>query len=183
MLLVPLGAGGALTLEEVAVVALRHAGVAGPLLAVFSVGGVLGGLAYGRRVWRMAPGRRLFALAALCGGCYAVPLAVAALPGLAVAFLVAGAAEDSALITCYLLVDVLVPPDGRAEAGAWVNTAYNLGTAAGSGAAGVLVDDRGPRSALLAAGLLSCGVAALAAAWGAPLRARGERVPVTRPVG
>lgn len=172
-LLVPLGLGAALALEEIAMVALRHAGVAGSLMALLSAGGVLGGLAYGRRRWQVGPGPRLVALGALGCACFAVPVVVSPVAVVAAAFLLAGACGDTALITCYLLVDVLVPPGGRVEAGAWVNTAYNLGGALGSGAAGVLVDGWGPRSALIAATALLGGLVVVAAASGSLSRRGG----------
>ncbi len=167
LLLVPFGAGGALALEEVATVAVRHAAVTGPLLALFSVGGVLGGLAYGRGGWPGSPERRLPVLGALGGGAFAVPLATSALSAVAAAFLLAGACEDTVVITCYLIVEAVIPPGRRTEAGAWVNTAYNLGSALGSGAAGVLVDDCGARSGLVAAAVLLGGVSVAAGVCGA----------------
>ncbi|WP_371494768.1 MFS transporter [Kitasatospora sp. NBC_00374] len=145
-----------------------------------TVGGGLGGLAYGRRGRRASPARRLWALAALAAGCYALPVLVPAVPGAVVALLLAGACTDTVLITSYLLVDALVPAGSRTEAGAWVNTAFNLGSALGSGAAGVLVDRCGPAAAFVAAAALP-GLAAVAGAvWRSPSAAGHggtERVP------
>ncbi|TKA10720.1 MFS transporter [Actinacidiphila oryziradicis] len=173
LLLVVLGTGCALSLDEIAVVAAWGAGVAGPVMALFSVGGVLGGLAYGRRQWRATPGRRLLALAAFSSGCYALPALLYAVPGAGVALLLAGACTDALLITSYLLVDTLVPGGSRTEAGAWVNTAYNLGTALGAGGAGLLIDRPGPVAVFAAAAVPLGAATALGALRRSPLRRGG----------
>jgi len=139
LLVVVLGSSLGLALVVVANVAAWGAGVAGSLEVALSVGGALGGLLYGRRTWRAGPDRRLAGLGAAAACCY-LPLALAAtIPGAAVVLLFAGAAADTLLITSYLLVDVLVPEGSRTEAGAWLNTAYNLGSALGTAGAGLLV--------------------------------------------
>jgi predicted MFS family arabinose efflux permease len=162
MLLVVFGAGCALAVEEIAALGTWGAGVTGSLLALCSVGGVVGGLVYGRRAWRAAPGRRLVILAVAGAACYGLPALVTDVPSAAVALLCAGACEDTLLITAYLLVDALVAQGSRTEAGAWVNTAYNLGVALGSGAAGLIVERCGP-GAVFAAAAAVAGLAALAA--------------------
>ncbi|MFE4872082.1 hypothetical protein [Streptomyces sp. NPDC056682] len=58
----------------------------------------------------------------------------------AVVLLCAGACEATVLITSYLLVDSMVARDAQMEAGARVNTAYNLGVAAGSAVGGMVLD-------------------------------------------
>lgn len=69
------------------------------------------------------------------------------------------------LITAYLLVDQLFPADTRMEAGAWVNTAYNLGSSLGSALAGALLDRHGSGAAFIAAAA-AAGSGVLAAAAG-----------------
>ena len=161
VLLVVFGSSLALALVVVANVAAWGAGVAGALEVTLSVGGVLGGLLYGRRSWRGGPERRMGALGLVAALCY-LPLALAAtVPGAAVVLLLAGAAADTLLITAYLLVDVLVPEGSRMEAGAWISTAYNLGSALGTACAGALVQRSGTGSVYLAA-VLVAGFAALA---------------------
>jgi predicted MFS family arabinose efflux permease len=130
---------------EIAVVAAWGTVTVGMLLALFPVGGVLGGLAYGRRDWRAPLAGRPRMLAAASAACYALP-ALAFLPAVAGGtFLLAGAGADILLIATYQLVDATVPDGRRAEAGAWVNTAYNLGVAMGTAAGGVLAGGVGPR--------------------------------------
>jgi predicted MFS family arabinose efflux permease len=151
LLLMVLGSGSALALAEVGVVAARGAAVAGPLMAVCAVGGAAGGLLYGRTRWRASARTRLLALGALAAACYALPAAAPALAALALGLLLAGACSDTLLITAYLQVDTLVTAGSRTEASAWINTAYNLGSAAGSAAAGILIAHYGPTPAFPAA--------------------------------
>lgn len=130
---------------EIAVVAAWGTVTVGMLLALFPVGGVLGGLAYGRRDWRVPLASRPRMLTAASAACYALP-ALAFLPAVAGGtFLLAGAGADILLIATYQLVDATVPEGRHAEAGAWVNTAYNLGVAMGTAAGGVLAGGVGPR--------------------------------------
>lgn len=130
---------------EIAVVAAWGTVTVGILLALFPAGGVLGGLAYGRRDWRVPLASRPRMLTAASAACYALP-ALAFLPAVAGGtFLLAGAGADILLIATYQLVDATVPEGRHAEAGAWVNTAYNLGVAMGTAAGGVLAGGVGPR--------------------------------------
>lgn len=160
----------ALATAEIGAVATWGAAATGWLLALCSVGGVVGGLVYGRRGWSLALGRRLTLLAAAGAGCYALPALAPLLPVAAPALLAAGAFGDTLLVTSYLLVDERVPEGVRTEAGAWVNTGYNLGSALGSGAAGTLLDAAGHRAVLLAAAAV-----AGAGALGAVTSGRGTR--------
>lgn len=142
---------------EIATVAAWGVLTAGVLTSLFPVGGVLGGLVYGRRQCRSPLNRRPLGLAATSAVCYTVP-ALAYVPAAAgMALLLAGACADILLITTYQMVNVLVSDSARAEAGAWLNTAYNLGAAMGTAAAGILVDQSGPRmSFAVIAGLTGC---------------------------
>jgi predicted MFS family arabinose efflux permease len=74
----------------------------------------------------------------------------------------AGACADVLLIATYQLVDAGVPEARRAEAGAWVTTAYNLGAALGTAAGGALTAGLGPRMsfAVMAALAAACALAA-----------------------
>ncbi|MEV6210266.1 MFS transporter [Kitasatospora sp. NPDC051914] len=176
LLAVVLAVSAAIAVDEIAVVVAWGAGAAGPLLALFSVGGVVGGLVYGRLAWRAAPGRRLLVLAAAATACCTLPALLFAPPGAAVALLGAGACTDALLVTAYLLVEELVPAGSRTEAGAWVNTAYNLGGALGSAAAGLLADRVGPVAAFVLAAVVLGSAAAAAAVRRSPLRGRGRAV-------
>ncbi|MFG1806124.1 MFS transporter [Streptomyces sp. NPDC049040] len=151
LLVVVLGSGCALALAEVGVVAARGAAVAGPLMALCATGGAVGGLVYGRIRWRAAPHRRLLALGTLAAACYALPAVAPVLVAVALGMLLAGSCSDTLLITAYLQVDTLIPAGSRTEASAWINTAYNLGSAMGSAAAGFLISRYGAAPAFPAA--------------------------------
>ena len=149
----------AVAAADVAAVAAWGALATGVVLALFSVGGVLGGLAYGRRDWRVPLGTRPLVLAACSAACYG-GIALAFAPAVAGAgLLVAGACADILLVTTYQLVDVKVSADRRAEAGAWLNTAYNLGAAMGAAGGGVLVSHWGPRLTWLVVATLTAACA------------------------
>jgi predicted MFS family arabinose efflux permease len=169
-----LAVGWAVAVAELGIVAAWGAGTAGPLLALFSVGGVLGGLGYGRRGWRRSARTRLAALGAAVALCQALPALLFAPAGAAVGLLLAGAATDAVMITGYLLVDELVPQDARAEGSAWINTCFNLGVAAGSSGAGLLLGNGVPPRVVLLAGAVP---ALLAALWAALPRARRRTAP------
>ncbi|WP_052443285.1 hypothetical protein [Streptacidiphilus neutrinimicus] len=136
-----------------ACVAAWGAGTAGPLEVLVSVGGVLGGLGYGRRAWRRSPHRRLAWLVVAAAGAQALVALCFSRAGAAAGLLLDGAATDCVLITAYLLVEELVPEGARTEGGAWVNTAFNLGVSGGSALAGLLV--AAPTGAR---GIFACGV-------------------------
>ncbi len=160
----------------IAAVAAWGAPTAGILTGLFSVGGVLGGLAYGRRQWPGSLAGRPVLLAGCSAACYAAT-AVAYLPAVSgAALLLAGACADVLLVTTYQLVNVLVREESRTEAGAWLNTAFNLGAAAGSAGGGLLVDRSGSHLTFAAVAALT-GLCSLAGASGqlARLVRRGHR--------
>ncbi|MFG2425936.1 MFS transporter [Streptomyces sp. NPDC048448] len=163
LLLLVLGSACALAVEEIAAVPRWGAGTTGALLTLCSAGGVVGGLLYGRRIWRAAPSRRLLVLGATGTAALALLAAAPLLPVAAAALFALGACLDMLLITAYLLVDQLFPAGTRMEAGAWVNTAYNLGSSLGSALAGALLDRHGSGAAFTAAAA-AAGFGVLAAA-------------------
>ncbi|MEV8564945.1 hypothetical protein AB0436_05060 [Streptomyces sp. NPDC051322] len=114
--------------------------------------------------WRASLARRLTLIAAAGAACFALPALAPFIPVAAVALLGAGACGDTVLITSYLLVDSMVTGDTQMEAGAWVNTAYNLGVGAGSAVAGVVLDRSGAAAVFaLAAGTAGAGTLAAVA--------------------
>ncbi|MET7855865.1 MFS transporter [Streptomyces sp. NPDC005318] len=156
---------GALELLVVAFTELHHQGAAAAwVLASLSAGSAVGGLAYGAVSWRMPSRLRLTALAVALG----TTLLVAGVsPNLYVMVAVVAAAGlfvAPALTTAYLIADESVGPGSRTQAGAWVNTAVNAGSSAGTAAVGLLVG-RVPLAAcfaLAAAPVLLC----VAFTWG-----------------
>ena len=162
MLLVVLGSGCGLAVVEIGSIAVWGAGPTGALLTVASLGGVVGGLAYGRRTWRSSLGQRLALLGAAGAACLALPALLPVLAVAFVAFLGIGICGDTLLVTAFLLVDETVPEGSRIEAGSWVNTCYNLGSATGSALAGMVLDRAGTAAVFTAAAAVA-GLAAAAA--------------------
>ncbi|MGW3156557.1 MFS transporter [Streptomyces sp. NPDC001089] len=153
------------------------AGTTGALLTLCSAGGIVGGLLYGRRIWRAAPSHRLLVLGAT-GTAALAPLATAPLlPVAAAALFALWACLDMLPITVYLLVDQLFPAGVRMEAGAWVNTAYNLGYSLGSALAGALLDRHGSGAAFIAATAAAGSGVFAAAAGGRYFRRPAPRSP------
>ncbi|MEU8950750.1 MFS transporter [Streptomyces sp. NPDC048489] len=180
LLLLVLGSACALGVEEIAAVPRWGAGTTGALLTLCSVGGVAGGLVYGRRIWRAAPEQRLLVLGATATAALALLAAAPLLPVAAAALFTLGACLDMLLITAYLLVDQLFPAGARMEAGAWVNTAYNLGSSLGSALAGPLLDRHSSGAAFTAAAAAAgSGVLAAAAAGRCSRRLPRARRPWT----
>ncbi|MEU9117784.1 MFS transporter [Streptomyces sp. NPDC048483] len=109
------------------------------VLASLSAGSALGGLAYGAVRWRLSGRQRLLLI--VMG--MALTLATAGLsPNVYVLMMLAGLAGvfvAPALTTAYLVADECARPDARTRAGAWVNTAFNAGSAGGTATAGLLV--------------------------------------------
>jgi predicted MFS family arabinose efflux permease len=151
------GAGVSVVYTAAAATARAHGqpGAAGWLEAAAALGGVLGGLAWGRRHHRHS---RTAQLAGLLGGQALFALLAAAatgsLVGLGGALFAGGASVAPLFVVAYLAADDLAPDGHGTEAGTWVNVAANAGSAAGSAAAGLLVQSSGPAPAFLTAGLV-----------------------------
>jgi predicted MFS family arabinose efflux permease len=132
---------------------------AGPLLALFSIGSMIGGLVYFARTWRLpiAPRYRL-TLAVMT-------LAVAPLiasHSLTAGFLlsaVAGLALAPMLSAQLSPVGALARPDSTTEAFTWHRTATIAGMAAGSALGGLLIDTHGAGAAF------ALGCTGVAVAW------------------
>ena len=141
---------GGLELAAVAlIVSLAGQGLAGVPAALISLGSIVGGLVYGRRRW---PGTAAAqSVAAVLGAAAAVAIGASVagiLPAVLAAFLVAGLFVAPAVVASYLVADEAVR-GASAESTAWVTAAFNVGTAAGTLMAGLLVDLRSPSAAML----------------------------------
>jgi predicted MFS family arabinose efflux permease len=147
------GVSVAYTAVAAAAVGQGHPGAAGWLEAAAATGGVVGGLLWARRRHRHSRNRQLAlllgtqAVAALLAGAV-----VGSLPALGAVLLLGGAAVAPLYVVAYLAADDLAPEGRGTEAGTWVNVAANAGSAAGSAAAGFLVQAAGPAPAFLTAG-------------------------------
>jgi predicted MFS family arabinose efflux permease len=153
-------AAAAIAVADITAAAAWGAASTGLLTALLPIGGVLGGLAYGRRQWRVPVIRRPLVVAALLAACYALPALAFGRPSAAIALFAAGACADILLVTVYQLADGMV-------AQAWASTAYNLGSALGTAAGGALAARLGPQAAF----------AIVAAAVAAATAAAGVRLP------
>ncbi|QDY81144.1 MFS transporter [Streptomyces qinzhouensis] len=109
------------------------------VLAALCGGSAIGGLVYGAIPWRASNRLRLAFLAVPLG----LTLAAAGLsphPYLLIVWAALGGLFIApAITTAYLIADECADPAGRTKAGAWVNTAFNAGSAGATAATGLLV--------------------------------------------
>jgi MFS family permease len=154
---------GAFGTVEVTVVAgaeqLGSRTLAGPLLALWAVGSMVGGLAFGSRASERGPERRMIGLLVLVVAGIALLAVATGLAQLGAGMILAGLGIAPAIACLYLLVDRLAPAGTVTEAFTWVTTAFATGFAGGNALGGSLVHRVGiDRAFLVAAG----GVAASA---------------------
>ncbi len=116
---------------------------AGPLLALFSVGSMAGGLAYSAASWRGAVGLRYVALLAAMAAGVAPLIAAHALAAAYPLSVLAGLGVAPMLSCQFSLVGALAPAGAATEAFTWHRGATIAGMAAGSSLAGSLVDVHG----------------------------------------
>jgi hypothetical protein len=165
---------GALEIAAVAL-ALAHAGTWATGLpgGVLAAGSLAGGLVYGGRRWPGTAGTQARALAGTAAvAVLGASLAARSFPLFVVAAAGVGLVVAPAFVATYLAVDAAAPTAGS-EATAWVNAVFNAAAAAGTAAAGVVVDRASPAAALLTAALaagvlLACGAISGRTRTGAP---------------
>ena len=133
--------------------------LAGWLLALWALGSMAGGLAFGSRPSDRGPERRLIGLLALVMAGIALLAVAAGAVQLAAGMVLAGLGIAPAIACLYLLVDRLAPAGTVTEAFTWVTTAFATGFAAGNALGGSLVQAAGIDGSFLAA---AGGVAAAA---------------------
>jgi MFS family permease len=141
---------GACAAVEAGVVAtFSHGGLeAGLVLAVFAIGSLSGGLAFGHiPIGRWAMARRL-AIVTVGLSLTIVSLNAWWLGG---TLLIAGAGIAPALAVMFAMTSASVRFSETAEAYGWIGTGQLIGAAAGSAVAGFLVDGVGPQGAYVAA--------------------------------
>ncbi len=152
-----------------------HAGSrpsSGLLLAMWSVGSLLGGLLYGSRSWRISLAERYRRLLVISVAC-AVPLVIArTIPEGMVGALLAGVTIAPVFSCQYALVGRVVTPGLETEAFTWVSSALVAGLAGGSALGGAVISGLGVGAPFV--------VACLALAIAALTSARARRLtPVT----
>jgi MFS family permease len=150
-----------------------HAGTrsaTGILLALWSLGSVLGGLWYGSRAWRSPLASRYRALLVAAVACTAPLIAARSVAGGAALSLLAGLTIAPVFACQYALVGRIVTPGNETEAFTWVTSALVGGLAAGSAVGGVVIGAGGVGAPFA----LSCFAMMLAAVLAVSMRARVE---------
>jgi MFS family permease len=124
---------------------------AGVLLAVWSFGSGVGGLAYGLLPRRAGLDRTHLLFAALLPLTFLAPAAAPSVAAMALLVIPAGCMIAPLLATRNELVARVAPENARTEAYTWPVTAFVAGIAIGSALAGVLVEGPGWRTAFVVA--------------------------------
>jgi len=122
-------------------IAVHHSApsLSGLLLALFSLGSVIGGLCYGARSWSLATGARYRVLLTLIVITTAPLIASGdSLVVTAFASFVAGLSWAPALGCQYALTSTLAPRGSTTEAFGWINSGFGLGMSLGTSGAGAL---------------------------------------------
>jgi hypothetical protein len=149
---------GAVEVAVAAATAAAHAsGATGPLLALWGLGSLIGGVLMARAA-RPPGARDLALLMALLGAGHAALALSGAPAALGAILLVAGMGVAPLFGAANALAAQLALPGTSTEAFAWLTTAVSGGVAAGAAAGGALSDAGGPAPAFLVAG--AAGVAA-----------------------
>jgi MFS family permease len=121
----------------------------GVLMALWSVGGIVGALWYGGRHWNLPARQQFFWALALLAASLA-PLTVArGFPDLGLYMVLAGLAIAPVGVLAMQLVADVAPPETRTEGFGWMNTANYAGFAVGSSLGGLAVESVGLRFAAL----------------------------------
>lgn len=155
---------------ELATVAFtRGRGVArdaGIVLAVWSTGSLIGGVAFGTRAGsKSRPRRRLAALIAVLAGSTLLPVAALNVWMLSVLLLFAGVPIAPTFAAIYTLAAAEAPVERQTEAFGWLSTGFQVGSAVGALSAGAVVQAAGSRVGYLAAaGVVALGSLALVVA-------------------
>lgn len=144
------GTGTVFGATEVGVTAAAHAlhssAVAGPLLGLWGLGSLLGGIAVTRLGGGARSARGLTAmLAALALGHGALILTSGSVLGLAFVITAAGATIAPTVSSIYSMVDAAAPAGTQTEAFSWLTTASLIGASLGSAAAGAVAQSASPQ--------------------------------------
>lgn len=148
---------------EVAIAAATHdagaPGATGPLLALWGVGSLIGGVVVARTGGVRSVPLLLLALAVSHG---ALALGATMPVVLGALLVVAGAFVAPTFGAMSALTGRVAPVGTATEAFAWTTTALGAGVAVGAAVAGVVVDAGGPATAFVVAGALTLPAAAVA---------------------
>jgi predicted MFS family arabinose efflux permease len=136
---------------------------AGVLIAMLSIGGIVGAAAYGSRQWAADAVARLTLVTVALTLCTAAMVATEGLVVLGLLLLLTGLVLNPMLTTLSLLVDRLTSEPTAAEAFGWLSTGIATGTGAAAAIAGALVQHgEGARPAFAVAAVAAASAALLA---------------------
>jgi predicted MFS family arabinose efflux permease len=162
LILVLLALGAVFGATDVGVIAatqtLRSVTWAGPLLGIWGIGSLIGGLAATRKGGPRSVRAVTALLLTLAAAHAALILTTGSLILMGATILVAGATIAPSVAGLYAIAGSAAPGGTRAEAFSWLVTASSAGTALGSAAAGALAQHAGPTGAfavVAAAGALA----------------------------
>lgn len=141
-----------------------HRGMAGVLLALWSLGSMAGGLLYGLRSWQVPVGTRYRRLLLLAVVCTAPLIAARSIPVAALSSFLAGIAIAPVFSCQYALVGESVAGGSETEAFTWVTGALVGGAALGTALGGMAVGQTGLSAPFALACLADAVAAALALA-------------------
>ncbi|HEV2503069.1 MAG TPA: MFS transporter [Mesorhizobium sp.] len=148
---------------EVAAVAFAEAqgnkAAASLALSAYAAGSLVAGLAFGMLKLKLPLARQLLITIALAALTTLPLLIVGSIPMLCLVLFVAGVAVSPTIITAMALVEKLVPSSKLTEGMTWAITSIGIGLAAGSSAAGWVIDNHGATSGFLVS--ITAGVVAL----------------------
>lgn len=116
---------------------------AGVILAIFALGSMISGLAYGARHWVSPPWKRFVLGIVLLAIGVSLFFLVNSLVLLAVVMFVTGFAISPTIVTGNALVQELVPENRLTEGLTWVGTSIGVGFAVGTSLAGEAIDRYG----------------------------------------
>jgi MFS family permease len=144
----------------------------GPLLALFSLGSMIGGLIYSARSWALEIGRRYSAILMAMAIAVAPLIVVHALVPVFALSVLAGLCLAPMISCQFSLVGALAPEGTVTEAFTWHRAATVAGMAGGSALGGSLIDAHGP------SGAFALGCVGVAAAAGLAVVGRRRITPV-----
>lgn len=170
LILILVAIGAVFGAVEVAVVAAASspgkAGATGPLLGLWGLGSLAGGIVATRAGGAGTEPRRVIVLiTALAFGHAALILTTGSVVAMGAVLFLAGTAISPTTGSIYALAGRAAPPGARTEAFAWLLTANATGASLGSAAAGSLIQAGGALAAFGLAGLAGA-AAVLAVAFG-----------------
>jgi MFS family permease len=136
----------------------------GLLVAVLSIGGIVGAALYGGRRWQLAPAGRLLMFLAALTVATALTILAPSLIVLGVMLALVGLPLNPSLTTISLLVDWHVSASSAAEAFGWLSTGIAGGAGVSSALAGAVSHPGNPRPAFIVAAVAAATATVLVAA-------------------